>query len=122
MPMKPDLYLLNSFSLDGENIEASIILNKEHPVFEGHFPGNPILPGVCTLQIARELIQEAVGKNLMLSRAVNIKYLGFISPVTDPEVVFSIGYKQNDSSITCNIKATAGGNPSCSYKAEYVSI
>ncbi len=119
--MKPDLYRINSFSLDGENIEASIILNKEHPVFEGHFPGNPILPGVCTLQIARELIQEAVGKNLMLSRASNIKYLGFISPVTDPEVAFSIGYRQNDAVVTCNIKATTGGNPSCTFKAEYLS-
>jgi 3-hydroxyacyl-[acyl-carrier-protein] dehydratase len=107
--MQPNLYQIHSFAENGELIEATVILNKEHPVFDGHFPGNPILPGVCTLQIARELIQKAVGKKLMLSKAANIKYLGFVSPVSTPQVDFSITIKHEGEMISCATKITAGG-------------
>jgi 3-hydroxyacyl-[acyl-carrier-protein] dehydratase len=121
--MQPNLYQIHSFTVNGDIIEATVILSKEHPVFEGHFPGNPILPGVCTLQITRELIQKAVGKNLMLSKAANIKYLGFVSPVSTPAVDFSILLKHEDGEIiSCATKVTAGGNVSCSFKAEYKAI
>ena len=29
-------------------------LDASHPVYRGHFPGHPVLPGVCTLQLVRE--------------------------------------------------------------------
>ena len=28
-------------------------LDASHQVFRGHFPGHPMLPGVCTLQLVR---------------------------------------------------------------------
>lgn len=31
-------------------------LDAAHPIYAGHFPGNPVLPGVCTLQIVRECL------------------------------------------------------------------
>ena len=37
-------------------------LNAAHPLFAGHFPGQPVLPGVCTLDMVREALSEAVGR------------------------------------------------------------
>ena len=36
----------------------SIRFNAEHPVFAGHFPNYPIVPGACLVQIAEDLLSE----------------------------------------------------------------
>ena len=41
---------------------ATIRLLPESPVYRGHFPGYPITPGVCLVQIALELIGEMAGQ------------------------------------------------------------
>ena len=117
------LYTLVSFGFSEEKdkISAKILLNREHPVFGGHFPGNPILPGVCTVQIIRELLEKAVGKELVLHKAASIKYLGFISPVKTSEILFDFLFKQTDTgSFFCIASVSAGGNVLCSFKGEYI--
>jgi 3-hydroxyacyl-[acyl-carrier-protein] dehydratase len=119
------LYYLSFFEVSetGEKISAQIHLNREHPVFEGHFPGNPILPGVCTVQIILELLEKALVKELMLTRAGNIKYLGFISPETMTEVRFDLVLKKTGTNaLSCSASVLAGGNVVCSFKGEYLEI
>jgi 3-hydroxyacyl-[acyl-carrier-protein] dehydratase len=116
------LYTIESLTLsdEGDKISCRILLNAEHAVFKGHFPGNPILPGVCTVQIVLELLEKATGKQLMLNKAGNIKYLGFISPKTTPEVLFDLTVKNaGDGILNCSAGITAGGNTVCSFKGEY---
>jgi 3-hydroxyacyl-[acyl-carrier-protein] dehydratase len=117
-----NLYTLSSFgfSVAKDNISARILLNNEHPVFKGHFPGNPILPGVCTVQIIRELLEKAMEKELMLIKASNIKYLGFINPTTIPEIQFDLIIKNTETgSVGCNATVSAAGNALCSFKGEF---
>jgi 3-hydroxyacyl-[acyl-carrier-protein] dehydratase len=116
------LYTITSFTASegGDKITSSILLKGEHPVFMGHFPGNPILPGVCTVQIVLELLEKATGKTLMLNKAGNIKYLGFISPIATPEILFNLTVKNaDDGSLNCTAGIIAGGNTVCSFKGEY---
>ena len=40
------------------DLEASIKAPLDHPCYAGHFPGNPIVPGVLLL----ELVVEALGR------------------------------------------------------------
>jgi len=95
-------------------------MNRDHPIFEGHFPGNPILPGVCTVQIVKELLEMEVKKELMLKKAGNIKYLGFINPLATPEVHFQLALKDMaPEGLTCAATVIAGGNVACSFKGEY---
>ena len=119
------LYILSSLvvSETGDRISAQVALNKEHPLFEGHFPGNPILPGVCTVQIIRELLEKATEKELMLTKASNIKYLGFISPVTNPVIQFDITCRTTEAgTINCSAVVSDQGIGLCSFKGEYVII
>jgi|WetSurMetagenome_2_1015567.scaffolds.fasta_scaffold100555_3 3-hydroxyacyl-[acyl-carrier-protein] dehydratase len=110
-------------NVTGDILEASVRLVKEHAVFDGHFPGNPILPGVCTVQIARELLEQALERKLMLRKAGNIKYLGFISPVATPDVHFNILCNNGEPGmLTASVNVTAGGNTSCSFKAVYLFL
>ena len=42
---------------DTENLKAIIDLNKDHEVYKGHFPGNPVVPGVCLTQLIKEVME-----------------------------------------------------------------
>ena len=116
------LFTLISVKADelNENIVALIRLNPDHPVFQGHFPGNPILPGVCTVQISKELLEKITDKELMLIKSGNIKYLGFVSPVIHPEMQFNLAIKASETGgFICSSIVSAGGNTVCSFKGEY---
>lgn len=42
-------------------VEAVIVFPEDHPALAGHFPGNPLLPGVCLLDRAVTLARERGG-------------------------------------------------------------
>lgn len=65
---------------DKENIKAIIELNKEHEIYEGHFPGNPVVPGVCLTQLIKEVMESAEDKELSLVYANNIKFMAVVNP------------------------------------------
>lgn len=65
---------------------AQILLNEKHDVFKGHFPGNPVTPGVCMMQIIKELVQNITGFSLQLKSSSNVKFMALINPEVTPEL------------------------------------
>ena len=52
--------LYETVSVDGSGV--TLRLFPESPVYRGHFPGYPITPGVCLVQMALEAIEEMAGR------------------------------------------------------------
>lgn len=52
----------------------------DHPAFAGHFPGNPILPGVVLLDVALQIIANASGIALDICEISSVKFLSPASP------------------------------------------
>ena len=50
---------------DSNKLSAMIRLNPSHEIFKGHFPGNPILPGVCVVQILKEILMYQLNNKLI---------------------------------------------------------
>lgn len=65
---------------------AIVFLNNQHDVFKGHFPGNPVTPGVCMMQIIKELTQEMVGRSLVMTTSSNVKFMALINPDVNPKL------------------------------------
>ena len=85
--LQPDFYSFSRFNSDGNSLlEANFSLHPEHPIFAGHFPGQPVVPGVCMLQIIKEGLEQALGKKLFLSQAATIKFLSMLVPTADKEI------------------------------------
>lgn len=63
-----------------DSVSALLELNPEHHIFEGHFPQVPVVPGVCMMQMVKELVEDFVGKKLRLSKAEHLKFLTIINP------------------------------------------
>ena len=64
----------------------NIILNPDHLIYKAHFPGQPVIPGVCILQMLQELLSIQVGKQLFIKNIKNAKFISMMSPVTDARV------------------------------------
>lgn len=65
---------------DKENIKAIVELNKDHEIYKGHFPGNPVVPGVCLTQLIKEIIENIEARDVMLVYANNIKFMAVVNP------------------------------------------
>lgn len=64
----------------------NIILNPDHLIYKAHFPGQPVTPGVCILQILQELLSVEMGKQLFIKNIKNAKFISVMSPVADSRV------------------------------------
>lgn len=102
-----DFYIINSLeNIDSQRYVAKIKLNKEHEVFSGHFPGNPVTPGVCMMQIIKELTQEALNAQLTMKSASNIKFMALINPEVNPELKLELDITLADDN-TIKVKNTS---------------
>jgi 3-hydroxyacyl-[acyl-carrier-protein] dehydratase len=72
-------------------LSANFIFPVDFLGFKGHFPGKPILPGVCEIQAVLLMLEEFKKKNVLLREIVQIK---FFSPVScDERIAFKLEEK-----------------------------
>jgi 3-hydroxyacyl-[acyl-carrier-protein] dehydratase len=67
-----------------------ILINEKHEVFKGHFPGNPIMPGVCMMQIIKELTEQITESSLFMQSLSNVKFMALINPFQSPELLLEL--------------------------------
>lgn len=85
--------------------DYTIRLNSEHVIYKAHFPEQPITPGVCIIQIAQELLEDATQKPLSITMVKNVKFLQIISPVDTDEVVYSLqNIVEEEESVKVQVK------------------
>lgn len=65
-------------------IESNLIIAADHPAFAGHFPGEPIVPGVVLLDAVLHAIAKPSG---LVATAWQIGAVKFLSPLTPGEAV-----------------------------------
>jgi len=90
LPTQPDQ--IRKFSVKAE-------INPSHPIFQGHFPGNPVVPGVCEIHMITEILELIHKKQYRLTKADTIKFLSLINPTEICEVVLELScrYFPDDS-------------------------
>ena len=91
-----DFYQTDHTTQSDSGTTFHIRLNPNHFIYKGHFPGQPVLPGVCTLQIIKECAQQLVNKNLQYKRIILCKFLRFIDPVQNPEITLTVSLDEKD--------------------------
>jgi 3-hydroxymyristoyl/3-hydroxydecanoyl-(acyl carrier protein) dehydratase len=69
---------------------GSLVFDPDFPGFQGHFPGNPILPGVCLIEAAVQLISCGSGRNLLLAELERVKFFSPVKPGDEVKLEFHI--------------------------------
>lgn len=84
MQLRNSLYtIVSSDPLAGT---FTLRLQSECFIYKAHFPGHPVTPGVCIVQMGVELIEELAGRRLRLKRVKNVKFLSPLVPAEGEKV------------------------------------
>lgn len=87
-----DFYqIINTERSEGK-IRTQIRLNGNHAVYVAHFPEKPVTPGVCLIQICKDIVEKETGLRLSILKLKSVKFLQLIIPDQTPivEVICSI--------------------------------
>lgn len=83
---------------DGKR-EIEIELNPGHALYQGHFPGQPVVPGVCTLQIIKESVEQIVNRPLQYAQIASSKFLSAVNPLETQLLHLSIQLKETEEAL-----------------------
>lgn len=97
--MLEGLYTCIATSGDTTHFEAEVSLNADHPLFAGHFPERPILPGVCQMHIVKELAEQHIGRSLSCRSVRELKFLSPVVPAHDLRLQIVVVLTTTDNSI-----------------------
>lgn len=73
-----------------DNVNLLIKFDPEHDIFKGHFPDQPVVPGVCLVELITDCLS---GLSNMPCKLVESEYIKFLKPIIP----------NNDDSFTLNI-------------------
>ena len=76
-----------------------IRLRPESAIFKAHFPGNPIMPGVCQVGIIGEVVETMCGCALTLREVKNLKFVEVMKPDAVGEVVITFDKLEEDGNM-----------------------
>ena len=111
-----DFYTINTIDKkDDHNFVVTININENHDVFKGHFPGNPVMPGVCMMQIIKELTEQITKSTLLLKTLTNVKFMALINPFVTPELRLELEIALTDDNLV-KVKNTTYFNETVALK------
>lgn len=111
-----NFYTIRHIEKSDSNWTVTIELNPDHPIYKGHFPEQPIVPGVCMLQMIKESTEEMVKSKLQFTQIASCKFLSAINPIESSVLELSIKREETEEGL---IKLQAGGI--CN-KTEFIKV
>lgn len=90
MILKDTFYTLKALTFQDNVLEATISIHAKHAIYEGHFPDNPVTPGVVQLELVKEILGTHFNKTIQLKTLASSKFLAVLNPVNTPEATFKM--------------------------------
>lgn len=118
--MITDLYKIESSEISDGKGAFVLELNSESEIYKAHFPGQPITPGACTLQMVDDLLHKVPGaETLRLAEVVNLKFLSPIDPRVATRMDIELTYNAETNQVKAEVKhnGVVSSKLSLKYKA-----
>ncbi len=80
---------------DNEKLTAKFSFPSSFAGFKGHFPDNPILPGICMVQAILVMLKSHERKTICMKQIVQAKFFTTVS--CDEECVFELSEHAADN-------------------------
>ena len=90
------IFSLGQVSSNEDKHSINVELDANHEVFKGHFPDQPVLPGVVQLELVKYCLEQITGKSLTTNAIKSVKYLQVIDPRETTSMQVDITVKSND--------------------------
>lgn len=103
-----DFFAVKELEYLNQHLSAVVGLNPQHGIYEGHFPNQPVVPGVCSIYMIKQLLQQYLGTSIRFTKIGSTKFLKMLDPRQDTELSFNIEMGQLvDSTIKLQVIGTA---------------
>lgn len=119
MVLKDFYKVLSEEKTSDSKYTITILVNEKHEVFKGHFPGNPIMPGVCMIQIIKELTEKITQETLMIQTLANVKFMALINPEVNSELRLELDITATEDNLV-KVKNTTYFNDTVALKLSNV--
>lgn len=78
--MTPPSYQAQLLDRDSSALRFSLAIPTDSPYLHGHFPDQPILPGVAQVQICTELLAQELKIPVKLREVLNVRFRKPVTP------------------------------------------
>lgn len=103
---------------DGEATVFQVTLLPTFAGYAGHFPGNPVAPGVCNIRMLKQCAEQIAGKPLMLNYITGCRFKSIITPHLTPKLQLRIHLTASIIEGSYEMTATVSSQDSASSQAE----
>lgn len=114
-------FTYTNLQAEGDTLTADIALNPAHEIFQGHFPGQPIVPGVCMIQMIKEVLEGHLLRDTKLVNADAIKFLSFVDPNVHADIKLHLKLSQSDKEIKVDAQLINDETKFLKFKAIFIS-
>ena len=107
----------NLFDIDpikkiDDKIITEVTINASNTIFKGHFPENPVTPGVIQIQLIKEILEIHYQRNMKLDSIGRCKFLAVLNPIESPTITIEVTVKEIENTFKIN---AVGKDNSTSY-------
>lgn len=100
----PFLFVDEILEIDDESIVAAYRFREDHEFYRGHFPGNPVTPGVILVEAMAQVGVVALGIHLLARQSGIDEVRKVVTMFTDMQVDFTGVVRPGDRVITTGHK------------------
>ncbi|MDR0892945.1 MAG: hydroxymyristoyl-ACP dehydratase [Mediterranea sp.] len=124
MMLLKDFYtLLSTEAVDDHTSMFRLELNPSHALYQGHFPGHPVVPGVCQLQLLKECLEGLLSQPLQYARIASCKFLSALNPQATPQLSFTLDCRRTEAGLfLLKAEGVAGGTCFLKLKATLTPV
>lgn len=105
MNLKDDFFKVIDSTVQPDQIEYTVEFDASHFIYKAHFPGNPVTPGVCIIQMVKELAGDHLQSSFFLEKVSNVKFLNVINPQENKTVSVTL-VLEKDNGDKCKVTAS----------------
>lgn len=92
-----NFFTISNIATAGFEVNATLLINTSHKIFDGHFPGQPVVPGVCMMQMMKEIMEQVTGKKMDLIKSSEMKFLAIINPLENNHIQATLKYAPDEN-------------------------
>ena len=127
LPHREPMLLVDEIEIDGDGVcHAKYLIKKNEFFCEGHFPGNPIVPGVILCEIMAQscalLVKDDIqGKTTLYTGIDKVRFKNIVKPGDLCEVTATLTNRRG-SIFYCQAELKVDGNICCKGELSFALV
>ena len=120
MRLEQDYYETMIARLNGLTGLFVVRLKNDCSVYQGHFPGEPVCPGVYNIQLIRECAERVARRKLRIQSIQRCRFTARLTPTPARELTVHIQLMPSDKGYVCQAILSDAQRTYVEFKGKFV--